>query len=53
MKTTVALTRGPGADFELVEAELNGPRADEVLVRIVATGVCHTDAFTLSGSAPR
>lgn len=40
---TVALTPCCGADWTLTEARLDEPRADEVLVRIVATGVCHTD----------
>ncbi len=43
MRTTVAVVNGPGAEFVLEEVEVDGPRADEVLVRIVATGLCHTD----------
>lgn len=43
MRTTVAVVNGPGQDFHLEEVEVDGPRADEVLVRIVATGLCHTD----------
>lgn len=43
MQTTVAVVNGPGQDFELVEVELDEPREGEVLVRIVATGLCHTD----------
>lgn len=43
MQTTVALVDGPGGDFELVDVELDEPREGEVLVRIVATGLCHTD----------
>lgn len=43
MKTTVAIVNGQGQDFTFEEVELEGPRADEVLVRIVATGLCHTD----------
>lgn len=43
MRTTVALVEAPGADFELVEVDLDQPRAGEVLVRVVATGLCHTD----------
>ncbi|MEI5672566.1 MULTISPECIES: NAD(P)-dependent alcohol dehydrogenase [unclassified Nocardioides] len=43
MKTTVAIVNSPGAAFTFEEVELEGPRADEVLVRIVATGLCHTD----------
>ena len=51
MRTTVAIVNAPGQDFELVEVELDGPRADEVLVRIVATGLCHTD-ITMRGFLP-
>lgn len=43
MQTTVAVVGGPGQDFELVDVELDEPREGEVLVRIVATGLCHTD----------
>jgi aryl-alcohol dehydrogenase len=43
MRTTVAVVNGPGAEFVLEEVDVDGPRADEVLVRIVATGLCHTD----------
>ncbi|MDI6910219.1 NAD(P)-dependent alcohol dehydrogenase [Nocardioides sp.] len=43
MRTTVAVVNGPGAEFVLEAVEVDGPRADEVLVRIVATGLCHTD----------
>jgi aryl-alcohol dehydrogenase len=43
MRTTVAVVNEKGADFSLEEVELEGPREDEVLVRIVATGICHTD----------
>ena len=43
MKTTIAISQAPHAPFELVEADLDEPRADEVLVRIVASGLCHTD----------
>lgn len=43
MRTTVVLVEEPGADFTFAEVELDEPRADEVLVRIVATGLCHTD----------
>ncbi|MGO4256702.1 NAD(P)-dependent alcohol dehydrogenase [Marmoricola sp. RAF53] len=51
MKTTVAVVNSQGADFSLEEVELDGPRADEVLVRIVATGLCHTDIH-LKGFLP-
>ncbi|WP_372727162.1 NAD(P)-dependent alcohol dehydrogenase [Nocardioides sp.] len=43
MRTTVAVVDQQGAEFTFEEVELDAPRADEVLVRIVATGLCHTD----------
>ena len=43
MKTTVAIVNKQGDDFSLEEVEIDGPRDDEILVRIVATGLCHTD----------
>ncbi len=43
MKTTVAIVNTQGGDFELEEVDLDEPRSDEVLVRIVAAGLCHTD----------
>lgn len=43
MRTTVALVEEPGGEFTFAEVELDEPREDEVLVRIVATGLCHTD----------
>ncbi|GAB3251829.1 NAD(P)-dependent alcohol dehydrogenase [Nocardioides dilutus] len=51
MKTTVALVESPGQDFTLAEVELDGPRDDEVLVRVVATGLCHSDV-TMSSFLP-
>ncbi|CEA06145.1 alcohol dehydrogenase [Pseudomonas saudimassiliensis] len=44
MKIQAAVTHAQGADFAIEEVTLSGPKANEVLVRIVATGVCHTDA---------
>ena len=41
-----------GKPLEIVELDLEGPQEGEVLVEIMATGVCHTDAFTLSGDDP-
>jgi aryl-alcohol dehydrogenase len=49
--TTVAVVNEQGGDFVLDEVDLEGPRADEVLVRIVATGLCHTDIH-LKGFLP-
>jgi aryl-alcohol dehydrogenase len=50
-RTTVAVVNEQGGDFTLEELDLEGPRADEVLVRIVATGLCHTDIH-LKGFLP-
>lgn len=52
MKTRAAIAFEPGKPLEIVELDLEGPKAGEVLVEIKATGVCHTDAFTLSGRDP-
>jgi len=52
MKTKAAVAWEAGKPLEIEEVDLEGPKAGEVLVRLVATGVCHTDAFTLSGDDP-
>lgn len=52
MKTRAAVAFQAGKPLEIVEVDLDGPRQGEVLVEIKATGVCHTDAFTLSGDDP-
>ncbi len=52
MKTRAAVAFQAGKPLEIVEVDLEGPRPGEVLVEIKATGVCHTDAFTLSGDDP-
>jgi S-(hydroxymethyl)glutathione dehydrogenase/alcohol dehydrogenase len=52
MKTRAAVAWEAGKPLAIEDVELAGPKAGEVLVRIVATGVCHTDAFTLSGADP-
>ncbi len=52
MKTRAAVAWEAGKDLEVLEIDLEGPKAGEVLIRNVATGVCHTDAFTLSGEDP-
>jgi S-(hydroxymethyl)glutathione dehydrogenase/alcohol dehydrogenase len=49
MKTRAAIAVGPNQPLVIDEVELDGPRAGEVLVEVIATGVCHTDAYTLSG----
>lgn len=52
IKTRAAVAWGPGQPLSIEEVDLMPPQKGEVLVRIVATGVCHTDAFTLSGEDP-
>ena len=52
MKTRAAVAWKAGEPLAIEELELDGPKAGEVLIRNVATGVCHTDAFTLSGEDP-
>src|SRR5580698_9632990 len=49
MKTRAAVAFEAAKPLEIVELDLEGPRAGEVLVELKATGVCHTDAYTLSG----
>ena len=52
MKTRAAVAVAAGKPLEIMEVDLAGPREGEVLVEIMATGICHTDAFTLSGDDP-
>jgi S-(hydroxymethyl)glutathione dehydrogenase/alcohol dehydrogenase len=52
MKVEAAIAVEAGKPLELDEIELDGPKEGECLVRLAATGVCHTDAFTLSGDDP-
>ena len=52
MKTRAAVAWEAGKPLEIEMIDLHGPKAGEVLIRNVATGVCHTDAFTLSGEDP-
>src|ERR1044072_9518362 len=49
MKTRAAIAVAPNAPLEIHEGDLEGPKAGEVLVEIRATGICHTDAYTLEG----
>ncbi len=49
MKTRAAVAWGPKQPLTIEEVDLQGPQAGEVMVKLVATGVCHTDAYTLSG----
>ncbi|PWI33926.1 S-(hydroxymethyl)glutathione dehydrogenase/class III alcohol dehydrogenase [Vibrio albus] len=52
IKSRAAVAWGPNQPLKMEEVDVMLPRKGEVLVRIVATGVCHTDAFTLSGDDP-
>lgn len=52
MDTVAAIANEAGKDLELDTVQLEGPKGDEVLVEIKATGICHTDAYTLSGADP-
>ncbi len=52
MKTRAAVAFEAGKPLEIVELDLEGPREGEVLVEVKATGICHTDAYTLSGLDP-
>ena len=52
MKTRAAVAWKAGAPLTIETVELEGPRAGEVLVEVKATGICHTDHFTLSGADP-
>jgi aryl-alcohol dehydrogenase len=49
MKITAAVLRAPHGPFTLEETELGEPRPDEVLVRLIATGICHTDLVAAAG----
>lgn len=52
MKTRAAVAWEAGKPLEIEEIHLDGPQHGEVMLRNIATGVCHTDAFTLSGEYP-
>ncbi|MEG3897483.1 MULTISPECIES: S-(hydroxymethyl)glutathione dehydrogenase/class III alcohol dehydrogenase [unclassified Microcoleus] len=52
MKVKAAVARSAGQPLSIETVDLDGSRAGEVLVEIKATGVCHTDAYTLSGADP-
>ena len=52
MKTRAAVAWGKGQPLSIEMLDLQGPQAGEVLLKLVATGVCHTDAYTLSGQDP-
>ena len=52
MRTRAAVALEAGKPLEIMDVNLDGPKAGEVLVEIKATGICHTDEFTLSGADP-
>ena len=52
MKTRAAVLRDVGKDFEIVELDLDEPKAGEVLVRFVASGLCHSDDHLRTGDIP-
>ncbi|MEO6264882.1 MAG: S-(hydroxymethyl)glutathione dehydrogenase/class III alcohol dehydrogenase [Luteimonas sp.] len=52
MKSRAAVAFAAGQPLQVVEIDVASPKAGEVLVKIIATGVCHTDAFTLGGDDP-
>ena len=52
MKTRAAVAFEKASRWTSCEVDLEGPKAGEVLVEIKATGICHTDEFTLSGADP-
>mgnify|MGYP000964111735 CR=1 FL=1 len=52
MRTRAAVALEAGKPLEVMEVNLEGPKAGEVMVEIKATGICHTDEFTRSGAAP-
>ena len=52
MKTRAAVAWKAGAPLTIETVELDGPRAGEVLIEVKATGICHTDYYTLSGADP-
>jgi S-(hydroxymethyl)glutathione dehydrogenase / alcohol dehydrogenase len=52
MRTRAAVAMAPGKPLQVMEVNLADPKEGEVLVEIKATGICHTDEFTLSGADP-
>jgi len=52
IRSRAAVAWAPGEPLEVTEIDVAPPQAGEVLLRVVASGVCHTDAFTLSGADP-
>src|ERR1700740_3424733 len=52
METRAAVAHKAGQPLTIETVQLDGPKAGEGLVEVKATGICHTDAYTLSGAAP-
>ena len=52
MKTRAAVALDKAKPLQVMEVDLDGPKAGEVMVEVKATGICHTDEFTLSGADP-
>lgn len=52
MKSRAAVAFGPGQPLQIVEVDVAPPKKGEVLIKVTHSGVCHTDAFTLSGDDP-
>ena len=52
IRSRAAVAWAPGQPLDITEIEVAPPKHGEVLLKIVATGVCHTDAYTLSGADP-
>ena len=52
IKSRAAVAWGPGQPLSIEEVDVMPPKAGEVRIRVIASGVCHTDAFTLSGDDP-
>lgn len=52
MDVRAAVALGPGQPLTVETVQLDGPREGEVLVEIKATGICHTDTYTMSGKDP-
>ena len=52
MKSKAAIAFSAGEPLSIEEVDLEGPKSGEVLIEVMATGVCHTDAYTLSGGDP-
>src|SRR5687767_3051836 len=50
IKSRAAVAFAPNQPLQIVEVDVEAPKAGEVLIRTVASGVCHTDAYTLSGA---